>query len=344
MIDPQAAHPWVAAGQHGARFGIVYNLTADWPRSRDFAQTVEGLGFDSLWLADHPLVAGHGLWPPLAALAEVTRTIRLGTLVSCAAYRHPAVLAREAADVDRISGGRLVLGLGSGDMPAEFDGLGIDYPAVKARQTALEEALRITRPLLRGEAVSFQGDTFRVNGAVLQPPAIQQPHVPILVAGGGERTTLRFVAQHADACNLGAAAWAGHAYSPEDANRKLAVLARHCEEVGRPTKAILRTALLTTILAESSTAAQEKLALIPAQRLAFMERLVVAGTPDDAVSRVRTLLEVGFQYVMFFLPTADWESMELLAQRVIPCLARTDSGSLGGTLDKPPPSGGLARE
>jgi alkanesulfonate monooxygenase SsuD/methylene tetrahydromethanopterin reductase-like flavin-dependent oxidoreductase (luciferase family) len=157
-----------------------------------------------------------------------------------------------------------------------------------------------------------------VNEAVLQPPAVQQPHVPILVAGGGERTTLRFVARYADACNLGAAVWAGHAYTAEDARRKLAVLGRHCAELGRPATAVLRTALLTTILAESSAAAQEKLTLIPPQRLAFLERLVVAGTPDDAVRRVRVLLEVGFQYVMFFLPGGDWESMELLARRVIP--------------------------
>jgi alkanesulfonate monooxygenase SsuD/methylene tetrahydromethanopterin reductase-like flavin-dependent oxidoreductase (luciferase family) len=321
MIDVQAAHPWVAAGQRGARFGIVCNVGADWSRTRDFAQAVEDLGFDSLWLSDHPLVAGHGLWPPLAALAEVTRTIRLGTLVSCVSYRSPAVLAREAADVDRISGGRLILGLGSGDMPAEFDGLGMDYPAVNTRQAALEEALRIIPPLLHGQAVTFQGETFKVNGALLQPAALQQPHVPILVAGGGKRTTLRCVAQYADACNLGAAAWAGHAHTPEDARRKLEVLGRHCEEIGRPANTVLRTALLTTVLAESSNAAQEKLALIPPQRVAFLERLVVAGTPEDAVCHVRTLLEAGFQYVMFFLPSPDWESVELLARRVIPNVA-----------------------
>jgi alkanesulfonate monooxygenase SsuD/methylene tetrahydromethanopterin reductase-like flavin-dependent oxidoreductase (luciferase family) len=231
------------------------------------------------------------------------------------------VLAREAADVDRISRGRLVLGLGSGDMPAEFESLGLSYPPVQARQAALEEALQIIRPLLQGQPVSFQGDTFRVNGAALQPPAEQQPHVPILVAGGGERTTLRFVAQYADACNLGAAAWAGHAYTPEDARRKLAILGRHCEELGRPANTVLRTALLTPLLSESSAAAQAKLALIPPQRLASFERLVVAGTPEDAIQRVRTLLEVGFQYVMFFVPAADWESLELLARRVLPSVA-----------------------
>jgi alkanesulfonate monooxygenase SsuD/methylene tetrahydromethanopterin reductase-like flavin-dependent oxidoreductase (luciferase family) len=135
---------------------------------------------------------------------------------------------------------------------------------------------------LRGQPVSVQGDQFRVNEAVLQPPAIQQPDVPILVAGGGERTTLRFVAQYADACNLGAAGWAGHAHTPDDARRKLAVLGRHCEELGWPAKAVLRTALLAAFLSESAPAGQAKLAVIPSQRLAFWEQIVVAA-------RLRTL-------------------------------------------------------
>jgi alkanesulfonate monooxygenase SsuD/methylene tetrahydromethanopterin reductase-like flavin-dependent oxidoreductase (luciferase family) len=318
MSDVEGVHPWVAAAKHGARFGVLANIVADWSRTRDFAQAVEGFGFDSLWMADHPLVAGHGVWPTLAALAESTQNIRLGTLISCIYYRHPVVLAREAADVDRISDGRLVLGLGSGDLPGEFESLGLSYPPVDARQHALEEALQIIPPLLRGQPVTFHGNTFQVTGAVLKPAALQQPHVPVLVAGGGERTTLRFVARYADACNLGAAAWAGHAYTPEDARRKLTVLDRRCVELGRPVNAVLRTALLCALVSDTSAAAQAKLALIPPQRLAYFERLVIAGTPDDVIQRVNALLEVGFQYVMFFVPAADWESLELLARRVLP--------------------------
>jgi alkanesulfonate monooxygenase SsuD/methylene tetrahydromethanopterin reductase-like flavin-dependent oxidoreductase (luciferase family) len=125
MTQTDIVHPWVAAGRQRIRFGILSTVLPDWSRTRDFAQLVEGLGFDSLWMADHPLspLAANGVWPPLAALAEVTSSIRLGTLVSCIYYRHPVVLAREAADVDRISQGRLVLGLGSGDLPASSKAL-----------------------------------------------------------------------------------------------------------------------------------------------------------------------------------------------------------------------------
>ncbi len=113
----------------------------------DLAQMAEGLGFDSFWRTDHPMV-GHDCWTTLAALAAVTRTIRLGTQVSCVAYRSPVLLARMAADIDAISHGRLVLGLGSGDMPREFQQMGLAYPTIQERQAALEEAIRIIRPRL----------------------------------------------------------------------------------------------------------------------------------------------------------------------------------------------------
>jgi len=120
----------------------------------DLAQMAAGLGFDSFWRTDHPMV-GHDCWTTLAALAAVTRTMRLGTQVSCVAYRNPVLLARMAADIDAISQGRLVLGLGSGDMPREFQQLGLAYSTIEARQTALEEAIGIICPLLRGETVAF---------------------------------------------------------------------------------------------------------------------------------------------------------------------------------------------
>src|SRR5919202_1357811 len=178
-------HPWVAEGAHRVRFGIFSAGLADWPATRAFAQAVEDLGFDSLWWADHPALAPTA-WPTLAALAPATRTLRLGTLVSCVYYWNPVVLATLAADVDRLSSGRFVLGLGSGDLPHEFAQLGLAWPAERERQAALGDALRIIRPLLRGEAVSYQGEHFRAQD-VPPRPAGQQPYVPLLVAGGGER-------------------------------------------------------------------------------------------------------------------------------------------------------------
>jgi alkanesulfonate monooxygenase SsuD/methylene tetrahydromethanopterin reductase-like flavin-dependent oxidoreductase (luciferase family) len=194
----------VSAGSDRLRVGIEFAPQPDWGATRDFAQTAEGLGFDSLWIPDHPGVLGNATWTTLAALATATTTIRLGPLVACAAYWNPVILARAVADIDRLSDGRMVLGLGSGDMPHEFAQLGIAWPAAAVRQARLEETLRIVRPLLRGDTVTFDGEHVRAEGAVLDPPPVQQPYVPILVAGGGERTALRYVAEYADACNLGA--------------------------------------------------------------------------------------------------------------------------------------------
>src|SRR5258708_38322662 len=115
--DP-SVHPWASCGAQRVRFGILATRQS-WPVMQDLVQMAEGLGFDSFWRTDHPMV-GHDCWTTLAALAAMTRTIRLGTQVSCVAYRSPVLLARMAADIDAISHGRLVLGLGSGDMPREF--------------------------------------------------------------------------------------------------------------------------------------------------------------------------------------------------------------------------------
>jgi alkanesulfonate monooxygenase SsuD/methylene tetrahydromethanopterin reductase-like flavin-dependent oxidoreductase (luciferase family) len=313
-------HPWVAGSAGGVRFGLNTAIMPDWPATREFVQTAEELGFDALMLPDHPVTTPSATWTALAALAEGTRTIRLGTLVSCVQYLNPVVLARMAADVDRISGGRVVLGLGSGDQPWEFQQMGLVYPPVRERQAALEEGLRIIGPLLRGEQVTYQGEHFRVEGAMLQPPAVQQPYVPLLIAGGGERTTLRFAAQYADASNLGAASWAGGAFTPDDVRMKFDVLRRHCGDAGRPYQAILRTALVGLFLSESPATLQAKMEQVPRELLGFFEQLPIVGTPEEAVPRVRALVEAGFQYVFCIILTFDMETLRLAAERVIPAV------------------------
>jgi alkanesulfonate monooxygenase SsuD/methylene tetrahydromethanopterin reductase-like flavin-dependent oxidoreductase (luciferase family) len=317
-------HPWAAEGTRRVRFGVITAVPSDWAATRDIAQTVEALGFDALFLPNHPLIAGSAAWTTLAALAEATRTIRLGTLVSCVYYWNPVVLARAVADVDCISGGRAVLGVGSGNSQHEFRQLGLAYPPTKERQAALEDALRILRPLLRGEEATYQGAHFQATRAALRPPPAQQPHVPILVAGGGARTTLRFVAQYADASNLAAASWAGGAFTPDDARRKFEILRQHCVAVGRPYESVLRTTTLALRLAETRAAAREKLERIPPGLLAHFERLPLAGTPADAVTHIRGLVETGFQYIILGAAWVDAETLRLAAEQVIPAVV--DSG------------------
>ena len=175
------------------------------------------------------------------------------------------------------------------------------------------------RPLLRGETVSFSGTYVQVEGAVLDPPPLQQPSVPILVAGGGERTTLRYVAEYADACNLGAVGWAGGAFTPEDIARKLSVLDARCDEVGRPQQEVLRTGLALAVVGEAPEAAQAKFDRMPAERLGFFGHLPIIGDPEQIVERIHGLVAAGLQYLIFIV--FDPETLQLLGEQVLPAVA-----------------------
>jgi alkanesulfonate monooxygenase SsuD/methylene tetrahydromethanopterin reductase-like flavin-dependent oxidoreductase (luciferase family) len=313
-------HPWVNAGQGRVRFGVLGGPRDDWPALRDFVQTVEGLGFDSYARVDHPLL-NMDPWTVLAALAVATHRLRLGTQVNCVYYRNPVLLARVVADVDRISGGRAVLGLGSGDMEGEFRGMGLGYPPIKERQATLDEHLQVVPRLLRGETVSFQGRYVQLEDAELAIPAIQRPYVPILVAGGGERTTLRYVAQYADASNLVAAPWGGGVYTAADAEHKYAVLRRHCAEAGRPFDAVVRSMqFVPVVLADSEAALARKRALLPQARLAFFDQAVVMGTPEQAIARLQSFVSAGCQYFSLAIMGNDLETLHLAAERVVPAV------------------------
>lgn len=193
---------------------------------------IEALGFgwisiwDHFYAADgtgeahcHEAVAAH------AALACHTERVTVGSLVYCAAYRHPAVLANAIATIDHLSGGRTAVGIGAGWSQVEFDAYGIPFPGPGARLDLLEEALQCVRGLLRAPSTDFHGTYFDLTDARCEPKPIQEA-LPIWVGGGGEKRTLRIAARFADAWNV-------PFISPEQFAHKRAVLHRHCEDVGR---------------------------------------------------------------------------------------------------------------
>lgn len=314
-------HPWVAESRRHVRFAVSTAAGPDPGATRDQAQHLEELGFDAVFVPDHPMMMADP-WVALAPLAAATRRIRLGTLVSCAAYRHPAMLARAVADLDRISGGRAVLGLGSGDMPHEFAMLGMDYGAARSRRVLLEQTLQVLPALLRGEPVTFQGDGFALRDAVLPMPAVQQPHVPILVAGGS-RTALRLVAEHADAANLGAVGWAGGAYTGTDVAARCATLDGSCATAGRAPSSVLRTALVGVSIAGNAEAAHAVLQTVPPPLRAFFGDLFCAGTPADVAAHLQTMVTAGIDYLVFVVADHFAGSnvmTELLMSEVLPQL------------------------
>ena len=319
---PDGVHPWVAQWRERVGFGVsIFPHPPDWQGFIRLVQRMEALGIDSYWSYDHP-AANADCWTALAALAVSTERIRLGTMVDCIYYRSPYLLARQAADVDRASGGRLVLGLGIGRLEEEFAAMGLRYPPTAERQRALEETFTILRGLWSGAPLRFQGESFAAStpgpwGHFLPP--VQEPYVPFLLAGGGEQTTLRQVARFADAANMGAHPAIGQAVSDADIGRKFDVLKRWCQEYGRPYEGVLRTHFtMPLILAPTRAALETKLQTMPQDTLVWAAEALFAGTPEEAVLFYRELAKLGFQYFIANTLGGDEETVELLGTAVLP--------------------------
>jgi alkanesulfonate monooxygenase SsuD/methylene tetrahydromethanopterin reductase-like flavin-dependent oxidoreductase (luciferase family) len=314
-------HPWVDEGRRTIRFGaLMMDQGTDWQELRNWVQMVEDLGFDSYWVSDHPFLS-QDCWITLTIAAQATRKIRLGTLVSCIFYRSPALLARLAADVDRLSNGRVILRVGIGDLPQEFEQLGIPLQSTKARQQALEEAIQTIAQLWQSEDFTFEGTPLQAQQARLPAKPVQQPRIPLLIAGGGERVTLRQVAQYADAANFGAHAVMGGAYEVSDVVRKYDVLQGHCEAQGRPYDSILRSHLtFPLVLAETHEALRAKLDRLPQGWLKMFGSSLIAGVPHEIIAAYQTLASVGVQYFICSLFRHDVETLRLFAEQVMPAV------------------------
>ena len=315
---------WVEEHRERIGFGLQAVARADdaEPGRRVLAagRLAEELGFDAFFLGDHPAYAPEP-WLHLGILAATTERIHLGSIVLCAGYRPPVMIARLAADLDNVSGGRLILGLGIGWNAAEFAQLDLPFPPVPERQAALEEAIAVIRGVWGPEPFTFDGRYHRTVDERVVPPPVQRPGPPLVLAGGGEKVTLRQVARLADACNFGQGRNIGAARTPEDVRRKFEVLRRHCDEVGRPYEEILRTHFTTWLmLGETEAAAQSKLNRYYPDGLTEDQRFTrIAADPDAAVAYFQALADAGVQYfVVQSMDAADAETFRLLAEEVMP--------------------------
>jgi alkanesulfonate monooxygenase SsuD/methylene tetrahydromethanopterin reductase-like flavin-dependent oxidoreductase (luciferase family) len=329
-------HPWVAEADRGLRWGvqlIVPNDQDALPRLIDTGRLVEELGYDALFVFDHPSVHADP-WIALSGLATATSRVRLGSAVNCAWYRHPAYLARLAADLDNLSRGRLILGLGSGWMEREFRALDLPFTPVPERQRGLDEALTIIEGVWGPEPFTYTGTHFRVEAMQVEPPPRQLPRPPILIGGSGERKTLRQVAQFGDACNVREEQPISDTAIPDDhraasIRRKFDALATHCADLGRPTDDVLRTHFtLYLLLAPTEDAVAAKLAALDTTRSTSPgtrrdgKLHVFAATPERAIAYYRAIAAAGSQYFVVQLDGTDHETIRLLAQEVAPAVAR----------------------
>jgi F420-dependent oxidoreductase-like protein len=297
--------------QEGAAFDA---LASHW-------READALGFDSIWLDDHfyPVVrqqaeAQMESWTLLAALARETQRIRIGILVACNSYRSPALLAKMAATVDVISGGRLIHGIGAGWFAGEYEGYGYDFPEVGVRLAQLDEALRLQKLLWTEERPSFAGRHYRLHEAWCNPKPVQRPYPPILIGGGGEKVLLRLVARHADVWN--------NAGDLTEFTHKIAVLRAHCAAEGRDFAAIEKSWFGNVIIDADAARARmrlERAATAWGMKPEQMAGRALAGTPEEVIARIRAYVALGVtHFIGMFGRVDDLRSARLFAERVAP--------------------------
>ncbi len=292
-----------------------------WAKTVEVAVLAEELGLDSLWVYDHfhnvPKPAHETMfecWTTLAAISQRTSRIKLGQMVGCAPYRNPALLAKITSNIDVISGGRLIWGIGAGWYEHEFKGYGYEFPKPADRIRALRETVEIVKAMWSEPDVSYDGQHFQLDGAQCDPKPVQQPHPQILIGGGGEQLTLRVVARLADAANFGGKLheWA----------HKAEVLKGHCKEVGRDYDEIQKTIsgeiFIRETEAEVEEAGSKSLWGEPVE--SWREGNLV-GTPEQVVERIKAYVDLGCTgFYPWCSDYPDTETVRLFGEQVVPAL------------------------
>ena len=286
------------------RFAIFTGLgNTTWDAVRDLWTHADASGWDAACVTDHfmpntPDKVGDVMecWTTLAALAPVTSRMRIGTIVAGNTYRHPAVLAKMAAQVDIISGGRLICGLGAAWQQNEHEAYGIPFYTVGERLARLDEACQLLKALWTQDRSNFKGRYYQLTDAPLSPKPVQRPHPELMIGGGGEKVTLKIVARHADHWNV----WGG----PEVLARKGALLDGYCRAAGRDPKSIVRSANMALLFSEDR-AEIDKLFTALTRRFGMADAVardtMLAGSAGEIRDKLGRLRAAGVDTV--FIPT-----------------------------------------
>jgi F420-dependent oxidoreductase-like protein len=305
-----------------------------WHVMRELASYADNGAWDSLWVYDHfhtvpvpTAEATHEAWSLMAAYAASTSRIKLGQMCTAMSYRNPVYLSKVAATVDVISGGRVQMGIGAGWYEHEWRAYGYGFPSAGVRLARLDEGVQIMRDAWRDGVVTFSGEHYQADGAVVAPKPLQPNGIPLWIAGGGERKTLRIAAKYAQYTN----------YTPEPAEfkRKSEILAQHCLDVGTDFDAIVRSANFTAVVGDSDADVKERLGRIRARFVEFVgeqgaDAMIAAtateattGTSEQVVEKLRHMRDLGCQYAICLFPEAayDRSGIELFEREVIPALS-----------------------
>ncbi len=239
------------------KFSAWPSVTNSWTELVEEVQHVEDAGYYGVWIGDHFMAYGadtsgpwQEAWSVLAGLAALTSRVKLGTLVTGNTYRYPPILAKQVAQVDIISNGRVVLGMGAGWQENEHVMYDVPFYTVPERLGRLAESIQIIRSLFSNERTDFDGKYYQIKDAPLMPKPVQGTALPIMIGGGGEKVTLRLVARYADAWNVPGA--------PEVLAEKGRILDQHCADAGRDPSTVWRTAALQVNIDPSVTAVEQR--------------------------------------------------------------------------------------
>ncbi len=303
------------------RFGVTLpQIKRSWEETRDAALEFDRLGFDSVWVCDHmygvpaPHLPIFEAWTELAAVAAITENVELGTLVTPPFFRNPAILAKQVATIDHISGGRSIVGLGAGWFQAEFEGTGSPFPPLRERMRALEETAEVMKRLFTEERVTFEGQYFQVHDAVSEPKPVRRP--PILIGGGGERVLMGIAARHADI-------WNNLAGFQPVLGQKVEALRKRCNELDRDFDSIEVSQQCVVVISPDESSARSSLER--AQKIygghmgAGLEEHGIWGSPERVIECIERHRALGCTtLLMEFFGRDTREPARLFAEKVLP--------------------------
>ncbi|MET0843687.1 MAG: LLM class F420-dependent oxidoreductase [Mycetocola sp.] len=307
-----------------------------WETMSGLAAHADAGPWESIWVYDHfhtvPIPsdeATHEAWTLMSAFAATTKRVRLGQMCTCMSYRNPAYLAKVAATVDVISGGRVEMGIGGGWYEHEWRAYGYGFPRIGDRLGRLDEGVQIMKQAWETGTATLDGKHYQVDGAIVRPLPLQEGGIPFWIAGGGEKVTLRIAAQYAQYTNFDG--------SPDGFTHKSEILRGHCDKAGRDFDEIVRSANYNVVVADTEAEVADRLDALEARVAPYLGeakttqfmaeyrngKALGVGTPDQLVERFRDMKDRGLGYLITYFPEAafDRSGMELFEEKVIPALA-----------------------
>lgn len=287
-------------------------------------KAAETAGYDSIWVYDHfhtvptpEIETTFEAWTITAALARDTSRVRIGQMVTCNGYRNPALLAKIASTVDVLSHGRLIFGLGAGWYEHEWRAYGYGFPDIPNRMRMFREATEIIVRMWTDEKATYHGGYYTIDGAINEPKGVQKPHIPLWLGGGGEKVTLKLVAQHGNGCNVGGGRL-------DIVRQKLNILRQHCDKLGRNFDEIDRSTNLNVFLLEDGEDPVQATAQVRGTRsYEDFTRDAFVMTSAQLTEHIGKLVNLGVNYVITYFPRVAYDHTHLqrFASEVMPAFA-----------------------